>query len=277
MRIRRFHNYIAPTIAVFLLVIGVVAGIVLVQSPQELRERAAPATTLFISPATQSKNNGDTVNFSVLMDTGTNQVIGMDLVLNYDPSILTVTSISKGAGLSNFDSVVRNNIDNTGGAITYSVFTVDRTKAISGSNIVSLDVIATVKSGAPLGNSTITLLPQTSVAALGEGQNVISSKVGATIQITTATASTSTPTPTTAGATATPTSAPSSDNGGSSPDAVPVASFNRGDLNGDGKINILDLSIILTNFLKTVGKSDLNGDGKTNILDLSIVLSHWGK
>src|SRR5260221_12655904 len=153
MRIRKMHASVAPTITVFLLVIGVVAGIVLVQTPQEFREHAAPATTLFISPSTQSKAQGDPVNFSVVMNTGTNQVVGMDLVLSYDPAILTVTSISKGAGITNFDSVVRNNIDNTSGSILYSLFTVDRTQAVSGDNIVVLDITATVKSNAPSGNS----------------------------------------------------------------------------------------------------------------------------
>jgi hypothetical protein len=282
---RKLQHYIAPTIAVFLLVIGVVAGIVLVQSPQEFREQAAPATALFLSPSSQTKNNGDPVTFSVLMNTGTNQVVGMDLVLSYDPSVLTVSSITKGAGIANFDSVIRNTIDNTAGSISYSVFTVDRTKSLSGNNIVALDIEATVKPNASQGNSTITLLPQTSVAALTEGQNVVVSKVGATLTVGSGTASTSTPTstiaPTSIQSTAAPTSAPSTNTSGStsnsSSNSVAPSSLKRGDLNGDGKINILDLSIILTNFLKTVGKSDLNGDGKTNILDLSIVLSSWGK
>jgi hypothetical protein len=282
---KKLHHYFAPTIAVFLLVIGVVAGIVLVQSPQEFREQAAPATTVFVSPSSQSKNNGDAITFSVNMNTGTNQVVGMDLALSYDPSVLTVTSISKGSGISQFDSVIRNDINNTTGAILYSAFTVDRTKALSGSDITALIVTATVKQNAPLGTSNITLLSQTSVAALTEGQNVIVSKVGGTIQVTSGAVSTNTPTVTLAPTDIPATQAPTSDNGNtssnsssnSSSNAAAPASFNRGDVNGDGKINILDLSIILTNFLKTVGKSDLNGDGKTNILDLSIILSNWGK
>lgn len=51
----------------------------------------------------------------------------------------------------------------------------------------------------------------------------------------------------------------------------------QGDLNGDNKVTISDLSILLSNFNKTGDAADLNGDGKTTIADLSILLSNWGK
>jgi hypothetical protein len=63
----------------------------------------------------------------------------------------------------------------------------------------------------------------------------------------------------------------------------PPVSNKPGDLNGDGKVNILDLSILLANWNKTTdqiqasGSSpDLNGDGRVNILDLSVLLGKWG-
>lgn len=52
-----------------------------------------------------------------------------------------------------------------------------------------------------------------------------------------------------------------------------------GDLNGDGKVNITDLSILLSHWNATgvpVTQGDVNADGKVNITDLSILLSHWG-
>lgn len=51
-----------------------------------------------------------------------------------------------------------------------------------------------------------------------------------------------------------------------------------GDVNADGKVNILDLSILLSRFNK-IGRhdADLNNDGKVNIVDLSVLLSKWGK
>ena len=51
-----------------------------------------------------------------------------------------------------------------------------------------------------------------------------------------------------------------------------------GDANGDGVVNITDLSILLSHWNKpaTTSQGDCNGDGVVNITDLSILLSHWG-
>ena len=50
-----------------------------------------------------------------------------------------------------------------------------------------------------------------------------------------------------------------------------------GDVNGDGSINIRDLSILLSRWKQTHATSDLNSDGKIDIRDLSILLSRWGR
>jgi hypothetical protein len=54
-----------------------------------------------------------------------------------------------------------------------------------------------------------------------------------------------------------------------------------GDINGDGIVNILDVSQILANWQSTVPPApsapDLNGDGKINVLDFSIVAANWQK
>src|SRR5438045_29404 len=48
------------------------------------------------------------------------------------------------------------------------------------------------------------------------------------------------------------------------------------DVNNDGKVDVFDLSKVLTDWGKT-GASDVNGNGKVDIFDLSLVLSNWGK
>lgn len=50
-----------------------------------------------------------------------------------------------------------------------------------------------------------------------------------------------------------------------------------GDLNKDGKVNVFDLSILLSNWKKTKPEYDLNGDNTISIFDLSIMLSNWTK
>jgi hypothetical protein len=49
----------------------------------------------------------------------------------------------------------------------------------------------------------------------------------------------------------------------------------QGDLNGDGVVNIFDLSILLSNWGTSNQNADLNNDGKVDIFDLSILLSNW--
>ncbi len=54
-----------------------------------------------------------------------------------------------------------------------------------------------------------------------------------------------------------------------------------GDANHDGKVDVNDLTIVLTNFGKSSGMSwstgDFNGDGKVDVNDLTIVLAHYGQ
>ena len=50
-----------------------------------------------------------------------------------------------------------------------------------------------------------------------------------------------------------------------------------GDFNSDGKVNIYDLSVLLSNWKKAKPEYDLNEDRLVNIFDLSILLSNWTK
>jgi hypothetical protein len=52
----------------------------------------------------------------------------------------------------------------------------------------------------------------------------------------------------------------------------------KGDINNDGKVDITDLSIVLSNYGKagTLATGDADGNGIVNVIDLSIVLSNYG-
>lgn len=56
----------------------------------------------------------------------------------------------------------------------------------------------------------------------------------------------------------------------------PGNSQKTGDLNSDGKVDIVDLSTLLTNYGKS-GMGDINNSGLVDIFDLSILLSNYGK
>jgi hypothetical protein len=49
-----------------------------------------------------------------------------------------------------------------------------------------------------------------------------------------------------------------------------------GDINGDGHVNIYDLSILLSKFGSADPSCDLNHDGQVNRADLTILLNHYG-
>ena len=61
------------------------------------------------------------------------------------------------------------------------------------------------------------------------------------------------------------------------PNPPPPPAQKPGDLNGDGSINITDLSILLSYFNTNNELADINKDGTVNIMDLSILLSNYGR
>ncbi len=77
---------------------------------------------------------------------------------------------------------------------------------------------------------------------------------------------------------ASPPPPPSPGGGGSppSPSPLPVGAL-KGDCNSDKKVNVFDLSIMLSNWKKATNTCDLNSDSTINIFDFSILLSSWTK
>ena len=63
--------------------------------------------------------------------------------------------------------------------------------------------------------------------------------------------------------------------GGGGGGGTPLPTYAKGDLNKDGKVNIFDLSILLSNWGKNVSAYELGGDTTINIFDLSVMLSNW--
>jgi len=67
--------------------------------------------------------------------------------------------------------------------------------------------------------------------------------------------------------------------GGVRPFDTNIQVISAGDANGDGKVDINDLTIVLTNYGQTGmvwSRGDFNGDGKVDINDLTIVLTNYG-
>lgn len=50
------------------------------------------------------------------------------------------------------------------------------------------------------------------------------------------------------------------------------------DMTGDGKVNIFDFALLMSNWGKTgTNTSDLNNDSKVDILDFALLMLNWGK
>ena len=58
---------------------------------------------------------------------------------------------------------------------------------------------------------------------------------------------------------------------------TPTLPTTKGDINGDGKVNSLDYSLLVAKWFKTtdITQEDLNKDGIVNVRDLGILMSNW--
>jgi hypothetical protein len=57
--------------------------------------------------------------------------------------------------------------------------------------------------------------------------------------------------------------------------SLPKGNLNMGDLNGDGKINLADFSILLYHWDTNYPPAEFDGGSKVDLPDLSILLAHW--
>jgi alpha-L-arabinofuranosidase len=132
-----------------------------------------------------------------------------------------------------------------------------------------------------INNATFTYtFPKYSSIAMILSAGTIVSKTPTPTPISPTATPTPTPTPSpspTSTITPTPTQFPTSTPTPTTPTPTPVLQ-KPGDANADNKVDIQDLSILLSHWNKNdAPTADFNQDGIINITDLSILLSNWGK
>jgi len=194
---------------VILAIVGIAGGSYLVKQRQEIRKKAAPATTIAFQPATAEAKVGETVNFDVLVNTGTNSLAAVRLDIDYDQSVLQATSLTFSSLLP---TILRPINISQPGKVTGSAGVATGT-LISGTGQKIASLSFKVLSTAPLG-TTISFGSNTlasSATTEDPNKNLIVSKNPAKIVI--ASLPEPTPTPTSAPApttipTATPTETP---------------------------------------------------------------------
>lgn len=200
-------------IGLFVLISGIAVGLILVNQNQDFREKAAPATSISISPVTQSKKTGSNFTFSVKMDTSVNLVTGVDVRIAFDPNVIQIISMQKGTGITNLDSTITNDFNNSNGNISYAVYTTNKSKAVTGSALEILTVTAKIKDDAPVGTTRLTFGPTTSASGVDEGQNILVGMTAGNVVVLSENTSSSSPSPTnTPNTTSTPTSTPATSN-----------------------------------------------------------------
>ncbi len=183
-----------------LLLLAIPASVFLSMRSQELRKRAAPATTLSLTPATLTKAVGEDFTLEVKMDTADNQIVAVELNLTFDPTKLQAEWIRNGTMFPNILS------SGTVGSGTASIAlgATNTTTPITGTGTVAtIKFKALAATSAPV---SVRFATDTFVGALNEGStNALTSSTPATITITDTTGATVTPTTTISG-TVTPTS-----------------------------------------------------------------------
>ncbi len=205
----KVKKIVIGTLGFLVLAAGIVAGTYLVSKNQDIREKAAPSTSLSFFPTVVTKNPGQTFNLTINADTGTNKITGVDIEISYDPNSIELTSMDPTSAISPLSSVIKDGlIDNAAGTARFAAFTVLKADAVSG-NLDMINMVGKIKSNASNGQYPITFTATTTFSAVDEGLNVIINSTPATVTVTTGSGATATATATSAsgiGATATATS-----------------------------------------------------------------------
>ena len=175
---------LTAVLGIFILVAGIVIGTTLIKEDQDIREKAAPATVAYISPTNQNSEVGSNFSYYIKMDSGGNQISGVDLRLKFDPNTIQIVSLEKGANATNFDTTVSSTYDNTAGTIKYIIYSLDRTKAINGTGLDILKVNAKSKAGSTLGAYTLSFDSLTAASGITETQNIITTMTPGSVTLT---------------------------------------------------------------------------------------------
>ncbi len=148
-----------------LTLLAIPVTVFLVAQRQEVRKRAAPATTLALTPTSVTKQVGDTFSLEVKIDTGENQVVATEINLTFDPEKLSAESITNGAL---FPNILTSGTVESGSA-SISVGAPSSSQPVNGTGTVA---VVRFKALAITDTPVSVRFAQTTfVGSLGEGSN----------------------------------------------------------------------------------------------------------
>lgn len=176
---------------IFLIVIiaGLIVGIFLVKKSQNIREKAAPASTLSILPATKTVSVGETFDLSVRLDTRQNAATAVDIYIQYDPNSLSLIDFSNTSIMPQI--LFSPKIDNTLGQAR-AVYATSPGETFQGQGDVATLKFKALASGSAI----VSFGPETKASGVDETTNIIVAMNPSQLTILDATfASVPTPTP----------------------------------------------------------------------------------
>lgn len=249
-------------IVIFLSVLVFIAGWLATTDVRRLLAQVAPGPNEAIFsflPSTGTFSVGDTFIVDLRIST-TVEITSIKKYVNFSPTLLSVQSIDSVTSV--FPHEFEQTFDNTSGKIQ-----LQRSKPIPGFNDNGLNpgIIAKVTFQALAAGIASLTYDSTSLALKTDDINVLNltNSTGASFTIN------ASPPPNGGGG--------AGGGGGGSGTGGGGGAVLKGDCNSDGKVNIFDLSIMLSNWKKATTTCDLNGDSIINIFDFSILLSNWTK
>ena len=236
-------------------------------------------------PSTVTANTSQTIAIPVMINTDSQDIAGVDIRATYNlyylklvditphPENSSLKTFTPEDSMKNFDKqTVINNANSTGlislGALALSNGqTATFNGTLSQTNPLVDLTFQPIHTGSTYINVVFTSGSTTDANLVTtDGQDLLQQVTDTAIAIQ---SSGATPTPTPI---PTPTSTPSS-----TPTVVPTPTptLILGDLDGNGKVDIFDLSRLLSGWGTNNSSADINKDGVVNIFDLSILLAHW--
>lgn len=151
-------------VVIGLLLIAIPATIYFVGQQRDLRAKAAPATTLSLTPAQQTANVGDTIKLNVNINPGSNQVISARIHVTFDPSKLTAESITNGA---NAPRVLNAGVVASGSA-TITVAAASNAQPIASSGTIAILTLTALSPSTAIAPADVSFASDTFAGALSE-------------------------------------------------------------------------------------------------------------
>lgn len=181
----KVKKIVIGSIIFLVLVVGLVASLFLVKQQQELRKKAAPASTISILPPNQSVRVGSEVTLTVELDTATNTVTAADIYITFDPQKVSLQSFTPGTFLPVV--LIQPQTNNTTGTASITLGTQPANPPQGTGTLATLRF-----KGVASGSANIALTNQTRATGIGEATDILVARNGSTLTVT----STGAPTPT---------------------------------------------------------------------------------